>query len=163
MTLDCDEIIPGRLWIGGYVDPGDIKLLGALGITTLISLQSDEDLAYYGISIARILRACEEERIDFRRIAIPDFDQVVLAQNLPGAVAVLESALAPSQGRVYLHCSAGINRSPTAAAAYLIRSRGFSAREAHDFLISRRNCSPYLSVLERYEISLRPGANSDQS
>ena len=149
---------PGRLWIGRYVDPSDIKLLGALGITTLVSLQSDQDLAYYGISIARILRACEEARIDFRRIAIPDFDQVALAQNLPQAVAVLESALAPSQGRVYLHCSAGINRSPTAAAAYLIRSRGLSAREAHDYLTSRRNCRPYLTVLEQYEMSLDPGA-----
>ena len=83
MILDCDEIIPSRLWIGRYVDPSDIKLLGALGITTLVSLQSDQDLAYYGISIARILRACEEARIDFRRIAIPDFDRVALAQNLP--------------------------------------------------------------------------------
>ena len=158
MILDCDEIIPGRLWVGRYVDPSDIKLLDALGITTLVSLQSDQDLAYYGISIARILRACEEARIDFRRIAIPDFDRVALARHLPSAVAVLESALASSQSRVYLHCSAGINRSPTAAAAYLIRSRGLSARAAHDYLTSRRNCSPFLTVLESYEMSLNPGA-----
>ena len=155
MILDSDEIIPGRLWVGRYVDPSDIKLLGALGITTLISLQSDEDLAYYGISIARILRACEEDRIDFRRIAIRDFDRVALAQNLPSVVALLESALASSESRVYLHCSAGINRSPTAAAAYLIRSRGLSAREAHDYLTARRNCSPYLTILGQYEMSLQ--------
>jgi protein-tyrosine phosphatase len=158
MILDCNEILPDRLWVGRYVDPGDVKHLRALGITTLMSLQCDEDLAYYGISMKRMLRACKEAEIELRRIPTRDFDTVALAQNLPQCVAALEAALTPLWARVYLHCSAGINRSPTTAAAYLIRSRGLSAREAHDYLTARRNCSPYLTVLEQYEAALKPRA-----
>jgi protein-tyrosine phosphatase len=158
MILNCNEIIPERLWVGRCVDPGDVKHLREFGITTLMSLQSDEDLAYYGISMKRMLRACKEAGIDLRRIATRDFDTIALAQNLPQCVAALEAALTPRWARVYLHCSAGINRGPTAAAAYLIRSRGLSAREAHDYLTARRNCSPYLTVLEQYEAALKPHA-----
>jgi hypothetical protein len=53
MILNCNEIIPDRLWVGRCVDPGDVKHLREFGITTLMSLQSDEDLAYYGISMKR--------------------------------------------------------------------------------------------------------------
>jgi protein-tyrosine phosphatase len=158
MILNCNEIISDRLWVGRYVGPGDVKYLRELGITTIMSLQSDEDLAYYGISMKRMLKACSEAEIDLCRIATSDFDTIALAQNLPQCVGALESALTPRWARVYLHCSAGINRSPTTAAAYLIRSRGWSAREAHDYLTARRNCSPYLTVLEQYEAALKPRA-----
>jgi len=156
MILNCNEIIPDRLWVGRYVGPADVKHLSELGITTIMSLQSDEDLAYYGISLKRMMRACREVEIDLCRMATNDFDAVALAQNLPRCVAALEAALTPRWARVYLHCSAGINRGPTTAAAYLIRSRGWSAREAYDYMTARRNCSPYLTVLEQYEAALKP-------
>jgi protein-tyrosine phosphatase len=156
MILNCNEIIPDRLWVGEYVGPADVKHLRELGITTIMSLQSDDDLAYYGISMKRMLRACREAEIDLCRIATSDCDTVALAQNLPQCVAALEAALTPRWARVYLHCSAGINRSPTTAAAYLIRFRGWSAREAYDYLTARRNCRPYLTVLEQYETALKP-------
>jgi hypothetical protein len=158
MILNCNEIIPDRLWVGRYVGPDDVKYLSQLGITAIMSLQSDEDLAFYGISMKRMVRACREAQIDLHRIATSDFDPVALARNLPQCVAGLEAALTPRWARVYLHCTAGINRGPTTAAAYLIRSRGWSAREAHDYLTARRSCSPYLTVLEQYEAALKPRA-----
>ena len=156
MILHCNEIIPDRLWVGRCVGPTDVKLLSERGITTIMSLQSDEDLAYYGISIKRMVKACKEAEIDLCRIATKDFDTAALAKNLPECVAALEEALTPRWARVYLHCTAGINRGPTTAAAYLIRSRGWSARQAHDYLTARRNCSPYLSILEQYAAALKP-------
>lgn len=155
MNVDCDEIIPARLWVGGYLRPEDVKQLARNLISTVVSLQTDDDLATLGIQIQKLLKAYQETRIELRRIPIPDFDKNSLAANLPLCVAELQEALQPEWTRVYLHCTAGINRSPTIAAAYLIRSRDMSAAEAYDYITARRHCSPYLDVLEQYAESLK--------
>lgn len=150
MAIDCNEIIPGRLWVGGYVTPEDAGSLGQMMITTVVSLQSDEDLAHYRISEKRLIEAFEEHGIRLRRCPITDFSRGEISAKLPACVAEIEAALRPESARVYLHCTAGINRAPTAAAAYLIRSGGMSAGKARDLVTSRRHCSPYLDVLELY-------------
>jgi protein-tyrosine phosphatase len=154
MILDCSEVLPDRLWVGTFVRPEDVPFLRQMGMTTVISLQSDHDLETYNIHFKKLLKACDEAQIELRRIDTPDFDQNALAANLDRSVAELEAALAPRWTKVYLHCTAGINRSPTVAAAYLIRARGCSAREAYEFVTARRHCCPYLTVLEKFEASL---------
>jgi protein-tyrosine phosphatase len=141
------------LLVGRFVRPKDVTLLRQMGVTTVISLQSDEDLMVYNVEVDKLLEAYKQAGIELRRIAIPDFDEKAMADNLERSVAELEAALAPPWAKVYLHCTAGINRSPTVAAAYLIRARGFSARDACDYIVARRRCSPYLEVLEHYEAS----------
>jgi protein-tyrosine phosphatase len=69
---------------------------------------------------------------------------------LAHAVEELESVLKPSDARVYLHCTAGINRSPTLAAAFLIKNKHLSAREAYEYITAKRQCHPYLAVLQEY-------------
>ena len=154
MFLDCNEVIAERLWVGRYVRVNEVRQLKLMGITTVISLQSDEDLVAYGIPEKKILNAYAQAGIMLRRTGVRDFDQEAMAQNLPQCVAELETALAPRSARVYLHCTAGINRAPTVAAAYLMKSQGMTAQGAHNLLTSRRNCSPYLGVLENYAAAL---------
>ncbi len=43
-----------------------------------------------------------------------------------------------SGGAVYVHCFAGISRSPTMVAAYLIRHHNMTATEALDYIRARR-------------------------
>ncbi len=126
-----------------------------MGVVTSLSLQSDRDLADCNISQKQLLKAYALEEIELRRIPIPDFDRQALAVALPQAVEELEKVLVSDQAKVYVHCTAGINRSPTLAAAYLVKMSGLSAREAYDYVISRRHCSPYLATLEDYEASLK--------
>jgi protein-tyrosine phosphatase len=154
MLFDYNQIIPGRLWVGAFVRPEDAKQLQRMGITIVVSLQSDQDFKQNGISLKKLLRALEDANIDLRRVPVEDFDKRGLAGKLPACIAEIEAALAPGWAKVYVHCSAGINRSPTAAAAYLMKSRGLSAQEAHDYLVERRDCNPYLDVLEEYETEL---------
>jgi dual specificity phosphatase 12 len=154
MILDCNEIIPDRLWVGSYIRPEDVRFLRQLEITSILSLQSDRDLAFYSINLKKLLKAYALADIELRRIPTPDFDKQALAANLPQAVEELENALAPRWGRAYVHCSAGINRGPTLAAAYLIRIKRMSAQEAYDYIVARRDCSPYLEVLQEYETNL---------
>jgi len=155
VLFDYDEIIPGRLCVGTFVRPDDVSRLEDIGVTCIVSLQTDDDLAAYGVSLADVLRACRDAGIEHRRVSTPDFDQGALAVKLPLCVAELEAAIAPKSARVYLHCTAGINRSPTTAAAFLIRSHGYTAQQAYAYVVSRRDCKPYLEVLERYEKILK--------
>lgn len=155
MILDRNEIIPDRLWVGGLIRPEDIRLLVQMGITNVVNLQSDEDFSNYGISLKKLVKAYEKARIELHRIATDDFDAEALERNLAQCVALLELALKPRWAKVYLHCTAGINRSPTMAAAYLIKSRGMSALEAHDFVLARRSCNPSLEILEKYSQILK--------
>jgi protein-tyrosine phosphatase len=159
MILDCNEIITDRLWVGSYIRPEDIRYLKRLEITSILSLQSDRDLAVYGINLKKLFKAYAQAEIELRRVPTPDFDREALAANLPHAVEELENALAPRWGRAYVHCSAGINRGPTLAAAYLVKVNGMSAQEAYDYLVSRRDCNPYLEILQEYEFSIRKNAS----
>jgi protein-tyrosine phosphatase len=154
MIFDWNEIIQNRLWVGSFVRPEEVRFLEDLKISTVLSLQSDDDLASYNIPVERLLRAYSSAKIQYRRVAIPDFDTQALSIMLAQAVEELESALKPSGARVYAHCTAGINRSPTLAAAFLIKNKRLSAREAYDYVAARRQCSPYLSVLQEYAESV---------
>ena len=157
MKLDCNEIIPGTLWVGAYLQPEDVRELRHAGITVVISLQSDDDLETYCISIPMLTNALQSAGIRLVRIPIQDFSKEAIEQKLPAAVSRILSELESADARVYLHCTAGINRAPTTAAAYLIFSRNMAAREAWGFLTARRHCSPYLDVLERFSASLNSG------
>jgi protein-tyrosine phosphatase len=155
MIMDCNEIIPDRLWVGCLIRPEDVRLLSQMGITHVVSLQSDEDLSNYGISLKKLMKAYEEGKMELSRVATCDFNRDAMAKNLAQSVAELEAALKPRWAKVYLHCTAGVNRSPTVAAAYLMRSRNMSARDAHDYVSARRHCSPELAILEKYSESLK--------
>jgi protein-tyrosine phosphatase len=155
MFLDCNEIIPNRLWVGAFVRPEEVKLLKQMDITAILSLQSDEDITEWHISQEKLLRACTQADIDFHRIPTEDFDKQALAANLPQAVEELGNILSPRWAKVYVHCTAGINRAPTLAAAYLIKIHRLSAQEACDYVIARRHCSPYRTALEDYEVLLK--------
>jgi protein-tyrosine phosphatase len=155
MILDCSEIISDRLWVGGYVRPEDAPLLRKMEISCVLSLQSDRDLSTYNINLKKLLKAYALLEIELCRVPTPDFDKRALSSRLPQAVEELKKALIPRWGRAYVHCSAGINRAPTVAAAYLIRTDGMSADEACEYLVARRDCNPYLDVLKEYEASIR--------
>jgi protein-tyrosine phosphatase len=155
MFLDCNEIIPNRLWVGTFVRPEEVKLLRQMDITAVLSLQSDEDIAEWHISQEKLRKAYAQADIEFHRIPTADFDKQALAVNLPPAVEELENILASRWAKAYVHCTVGINRAPTLAAAYLIKIHGLSAREAYDYVIARRHCSPYRTVLEDYELLLK--------
>jgi protein-tyrosine phosphatase len=132
MILDCNEILQDRLWVGSYIRPEDMPALRQMGITAIVSMQCDEDLSHLKISLKKLLKACATADIEFRRIPTRDFDKESLLSNLPGAVAEIETVLGPRWAKVYVHCTAGINRGPTLAAAYLIKTWDMPAQEAYD-------------------------------
>ncbi len=155
MLFDYNEIIQGQLWVGRFIDHKDAKQLWRLGVTTVINLQSDHDIKSCRINLKKLEKALDAVDIELLRLPVPDFNEDLLAHQLPHLVDKLEAVLALNWTKVYLHCTAGVNRSPTVAAAYLMKVFGRPAKESYDYLVSRRDCMPYLNVLHKYESLLR--------
>jgi protein-tyrosine phosphatase len=150
MLVDYNEVIPGKLWVGAFCSPSDSKQLHRMGITTVVSLQTDVDLKSGGISLKKLVKSLAEADIDLVRVPLADFNEQALSKELSACVETLELLMAPGWAKVYLHCTAGVQRSPTVAAAYLMKSRGWPAQKAYGYLVERRNCQPYRSMLEQY-------------
>lgn len=73
---------------------------------TILSLQEDSDMAYFGLDLAPILAACAG-RIDHVRRPLRDFDAHSLRMGLPAAVAALQRSMQRQGGTAYIHCTAG--------------------------------------------------------
>jgi protein-tyrosine phosphatase len=144
MILDCNEIIENRLWVGCYPRIEEVASLKHLDISAVLSLQSDADLAEYRIPLKKLIKAYESADIEFHRVPTLDFDKQAIGANLESAVEKLEAILLPKWAKVYVHCTAGINRAPTCAAAYLIKTKNMPAVQAYDYVVARRHCRPYL-------------------
>ena len=95
--------------------------------------------------IAAILSLCSEQeappppelstRFVTKRLVLPDHRSERLPElsELEGALAAL--AELRSQGPVYVHCVAGMERSPLVCLGWLIQQHGLTAQSALDYLM----------------------------
>jgi len=143
------SVVLPRLIVGEYPTPADAAWLRQEhGVTVVVNLQDDPDLAGKGLRLHELERAYAEHGVELHRVPIADGDGDGLLARLDRAVELIHRAL--ERGAcVYLHCNAGMNRAPTIAIAYLHLHRGMSLAAARDFLKQRRHCVPYMTVLER--------------
>src|SRR5213076_3164093 len=104
------SVIRPVLLVGEYPVPEDAAwLCDQHGVTAVLSLQDDADLASKGIEIRALERAYREHGLVFHRIPVPDGDDRHLAARLGDIVALLDR-LTDAGECVYLHCNAGLNR-----------------------------------------------------
>lgn len=148
--LAYDQILE-RLWVGRYPhSPEHVEALASIGVDAVLNLQSDEDLAARGISWSAMWGLYVARGITIERVPIIDFSKRDLLKNLGLAVERLRS-LRDGQGKgVYLHCNAGLNRSPTVAIAYLVAVHAMEPEDARAFVEQRHECIPYLDVVQKW-------------
>jgi dual specificity protein phosphatase-like protein len=141
------SVIRPALLVGEYPLPEDAAWLRAEhGVTAVVCLQDDADLAGKGLVLSALEQAYRAHDIAFHRIPVLDGDDRNLAARL-GEIVALLGALIDAGGRVYLHCNAGLNRAPTAAIAYLHAREGLPLDEARDTVKRCRHCVPYMRAL----------------
>lgn len=97
----------------GRPRPADLRWLRAQGVTALVSLTEVPPPGADGI--------------DIYHVPVPDMTSPTLSQ-IHDIVAYMRRVV-DGGGKVVAHCAAGIGRTGTALAAYLV-SEGLSAREA---------------------------------
>jgi len=146
---EVSEIL-SSLFVGEYPRVEDVAWLKhEFGISAVLSLQDDEDLAVKSLSLPALVTEYRQWQIEFRQTPIADFDCQSLDRALPSALDVLHS-LTQDGHTVFLHCNAGCNRAPTLAIAYLHVHHAMTLDEARDFVKARRPCGPYMEILYQY-------------
>lgn len=115
-----------NLYIGGIAGADDYKLLKSNGITHIVSAQPTtihDNITYHNVHIN------DDERED---IYLYFYDVV---QFIDDAIS--------QNGKVFVHCYAGISRSATLVIAYLMAIKKYTLESALELLISKRKiCDP---------------------
>ncbi|KAL6780698.1 hypothetical protein ACKKBF_B12105 [Auxenochlorella protothecoides x Auxenochlorella symbiontica] len=130
-TLNWDSLPGHPILIGSCPrSPSDIDRIVEEGrATAILSLQSDACLEALGIDYPALhARACARGLLA-ARVAVRDFDHDDQAAMLPEAVRALHTLLAMGH-RVYVHCTAGINRATLTTVGYLTFVQGLGLEEA---------------------------------
>ena len=141
-----DTLIESQLTVSKFVAPEDQAEVSKVRVTCFLSLQTDEDLPFE--SSQQMARAWREAGIHHHRCPIQDYAPQPLGDALPSAVEKLRELIEAGH-HVLVHCTAAINRSPTVAAAYLMRYHEYSKQEALARLRRERfDCIPYEELLE---------------
>ena len=110
--------------------PDDLRRIHAeSGISGVLSLQHDDCLAFWGIDYAMMYRTGTALGLMMERCPIRDFDITDIRRRLPEAISVLAKMLAHGI-RIYVHCTAGMGRSPAVVLGYLTLVEGYSSDDA---------------------------------
>lgn len=113
----------------------------------MLSLQTDADLSVDGLRWEQVQGWHAAAGIAAERVPIEDFSPRALAERMDDAVEALRR-LVSTGATVYLHCTAGINRSPTIVIAYLCRVQGLPVDQAlAEVKAQRPRVLPYEEVL----------------
>ena len=124
--------------------PADLDALRALGFTHILNLRGehDESDAAEAAGLRHLWVNWEDERQASASI-VRDLDRIM---------EFLDSALAQQDGRVLIHCAAGIERTPRAAYVFLRLRRGMGPEEAIAALRAARRISPAFLVGVSYAV-----------
>jgi protein-tyrosine phosphatase len=139
-----------HLLVGEYPTAADARWLAEThGVTAVVSLQDDADLAAKGLYLVELEDAYREAGLAFARFPVPDGDEGHLVARLAAVVAHV-AGVVDGGGRVYLHCNAGYNRAPTVAIAFLTAHEGLSVDAARAAMRACRSCAPYTRAVEAF-------------
>ena len=146
------EVLPRQLYLGDWGNAEQHDALRQLGITHLLTIHNvcatsaclrfcallNKDLTRCH-QMPETLRAPPAGVTQLRQV-LADVETEDVASHFPAAVAFISSALEKPNGRVLVHCGAGVSRSAALVAAYLIATRRVAAARAVADLQALRSC-----------------------
>lgn len=147
--MDLDQILP-KIYVGSCPrTPADVhRLKTDFDITAVLNVQTEEDFTYWDIQWDKLAAAYQDAGIECRRVPVLDFNPEDLRRRLPDCVDALDDLLRAGH-TVYVHCSAGMNRSPSTVVAHLHWLQDKSLDEAVTLVTSRRACDPYVDAIRQ--------------
>lgn len=135
-------VVDDHVWRGAAPTAAGYRALADNGVVTLVDLRAEKNIQVDEASL---------RRLGIARVHLPLRDgQAPSPQLVQQFLDIVER----SDGRVYVHCGAGVGRTGTMAAAYLVETDHVSALEA-----VRRNLAVGPPSLEQlvFASQLRPG------
>jgi protein-tyrosine phosphatase len=119
-----------------------IRIQKEAKVSAILSLQHDDCLTYWGIDYLQMQHKAAEIGLTLVRTPIKDFDIKDMRQRLTSAVSIL-ATLQANGHRTYVHCTAGLGRSPLVVLGYLTLVDGRDLEEAISMILaSRTNAVP---------------------
>jgi protein-tyrosine phosphatase len=161
--MDFDQVLE-RVIVGSCPkSTTDIdRLKEELHVTAVLNLQTDEDLDYLSVDWPVLENHYRKLAIDVRRVPVRDFDRDDLRGKLPDGVAALRELLEEGH-TVYVHCTAGMGRSPSVVVAYLHWIDDWGLGEALNHVSSFHPCSPDAEAIRLAgDDAPAPGERNDQ-
>jgi protein-tyrosine phosphatase len=145
--MDHSQVLP-EVYIGSCPEtPEDIdQLQRKLGVTAVLSLQTDEDLERLGCDWPRLRAHYRRLHMRVRRVPVRDYDRDDLRKHLPQCVQALNELLRDHH-TVYVHCTAGMGRSPAVVITYLNWVRQYELDHAVQLVTNSRPSSPDLEAI----------------
>jgi len=145
--MDYHQVLP-EVFVGSCpAGPQDVDWLQQeLGVTAVLSLQSDDDHARMALDWDKLERHCRRAKVALRRVPVQDFDQQDLRKHLPNCVRALNQLLRAGH-TVYVHCTAGVNRSPSVLITYLHWIQQWDLERAVRHVLKCHPCSPDLEAI----------------
>lgn len=143
-TLNWDEIRDDLVIGACPMTTGDIDSIHErTGATALLSVQTDECRDAFGIDYDEHREHGKRKGLVLVNAPMRDFDPPEQRRRLPHAAASLHKVLDEGH-KVYVYCTAGINRAPLTVLGYLTFIEGMS-RDAgfHLILGGRPQAEPY--------------------
>ncbi|KAJ7022060.1 protein-tyrosine phosphatase-like protein [Mycena alexandri] len=147
----------------GSAQPAASLILPSIYIGPCSAASSKPFLTASSITHVLSVGASPKENIDgviYHRISITDSPSSSISKVCEEAYTFIDIALRfqNETGKILVHCSAGISRSPMIVAAYLIKRRGMSLREAlGQIVVARPQVSPnagFIAQLKELELEL---------
>ncbi len=84
--MDVSQILP-NFFVGTFPKGSvDIDRLRQEGVTAVLNVQTDEDMAHWGVNWRRLEPYCREAGIEVRRVPVRDFDPDDLRRQLPKCI-----------------------------------------------------------------------------
>ncbi len=117
-----------------------------LGVTAVLNLQTDDDLQRTNCDWPHLEAYYRRLKIKVVRFPVRDLDPDDLRKNLPGCVQALGQLLR-EQHTVYVHCTAGMGRSPSVVVTYMNWVQQCELEEAVEFVTTCRRCSPNVEAI----------------
>lgn len=126
ITVYPSLILENQLYLGRGEQATNGKVISDLKLTHVINIGSEHASPF-------------TDRIQYLNIKLDDNPSSDLKIYFSKACQFISDALSAG-GRILVHCNLGVSRSSTIVISYLMKSREWTLKVAHDFVKDRRTC-----------------------
>lgn len=126
ITVYPSLILENQLYLGRGEQATNAKIVSDLKLTHVINIGSEHASPF-------------TDRIQYLNIKLDDNPSSDLKIYFLKACQFLSDALSTG-GRILVHCNLGVSRSSTIVIAYLMKSKQWTLKVAHDYVRDRRTC-----------------------
>mmetsp|Transcript_3945 Transcript_3945/g.6193 ORF Transcript_3945/g.6193 Transcript_3945/m.6193 type:complete len:301 (+) Transcript_3945:26-928(+) len=136
--------VPPCLFVGPYPQSlDDVTLMKEAGVTGVVNVQTQKDIDQRMVNMDAMRGYYNDAGIELRHVPIEDFHGADLAARVKFAAKACHELMENArnqgkEGKIYIHCTAGMGRAPATACIYLVWKHGYNLDSARDHVKHHR-------------------------